>query len=128
MHAGAAAYIDGEQETFFDRYGDWFYLGVMGLSMVGTGGAALLSRESAARRRRAMEGLDDLLALLPAIRVCEDEAELMAFEGRADIILTNVLSDFARGDLDGSGLAAYRLVMDQVGRAVAERQRILAEA
>ncbi|WP_082540076.1 TAXI family TRAP transporter solute-binding subunit [Bosea sp. Leaf344] len=128
VHPGAAAYIDGEQETFFDRYGDWFYLGVMALSMVGTGGAALLSRDSAARRRRAMAGLDELLALLPLIRGCDEERELMAFEGRADTILTRVLSDYARGDLDGSGLAAYRLVMDQVGRAVAERQRLLAEA
>mgnify|MGYP003344486219 CR=1 FL=1 len=32
VHAGAAAFIDGEQKTFFERYGDWFYLGVMGLS------------------------------------------------------------------------------------------------
>ncbi|MFN3671303.1 MAG: TAXI family TRAP transporter solute-binding subunit [Bosea sp. (in: a-proteobacteria)] len=128
VHVGAAAYIDGEQKTFFERYGDWFYLGVMALSMVGTGGATLLGRESAARRRKAMAGLDELLALLPAIRLCEDDAELTGFEGRADAILSRVLGDFAKGDLDGSGLAAYRLVMDQVGRAVAERQRLLAEA
>jgi hypothetical protein len=39
-----------------------------------------------------------------------------------------VLGDYARGDLDGSVIAAYRMVMVQVGRAVAERQRLLAEA
>jgi len=128
VHSGAAAFIDGEQETFFDRYGDWFYLGVMGLSMLGTSGAAILGRESAARRRRAMSGLDALLELLPTIRVCSDDIELERLEREADAILTRVLSDFAKGDLDGSGLAAYRLVMDQVGRAVAERQRGLAEA
>ncbi|PZU82700.1 MAG: C4-dicarboxylate ABC transporter substrate-binding protein [Chelatococcus sp.] len=127
VHSGAAAFIDGEQETFFERYGDWIYLGVMGLSMVGTGGAALLGRESAARRRRAMAGLDDLLALLPGIRTASDEIELTRLAREADMILTRVLSDFAKGDLDGSGLAAYRLVMDQVGRAVAERQQGLAE-
>jgi hypothetical protein len=70
VHSGAAAFIDGEQESFFERYGDWFYLAVMGLSMLGTGGAAILGRESAARRRRAMSGLDELLALLPVIRIC----------------------------------------------------------
>lgn len=127
VHSGAAAFIDGEQETFFEQYGDWLYLGVMGFSLLGTGGATLLSRESAARRRRAMSGLDELLALLPAIRTCEAVELLPEFEKRADAILTRVLGDFAKGDLDGSGLAAYRLVMDQVGRAVAERQRTLAE-
>lgn len=128
VHSGAAAFIDGEQETFFERYGDWFYLGVMGLSMLGTGGATVLGRASAARRRLAMAGLDDLLGLLNVIRTSCDEIELARLEHEADAILTRVLGDFARGDLDGSGLAAYRLVMDQVGRGVAERRRALAEA
>jgi len=127
VHSGAAAYIDGEQETFFDRYGDWFYIGAMALSAVGTGGAALLSRESANRRRRAMSGLDELLELLATIRSCEDEAELARLGREADLILTRVLGDYAKGDLDTAALAAYRLAIDQVGRAVAERQRALAE-
>lgn len=128
VHPGAAAFIDGEQETFFERYGDWFYLGVMGLSMLGTGAAGLMGRESAARRRRAMAGLDELLALLLVIRGCNDEAEIARLEREADTILTRVLTDYARGDLDASGLAAYRLVMDQAGRAAAERRQMLLEA
>ena len=127
VHSGAAAYIDGEQESFFDRYGDWFYIGAMALSALGTGGAALLGRESANRRRRAMSGLDELLALLALIRACEDEEELMRLGREADQILTRVLADYAKGDLDTAALAAYRLAIDQVGRAVAERQRALAE-
>ena len=128
VHSGAAAYIDGEQESFFDRYGDWFYISAMALSAVGTGGAALLGRESANRRRRAMSGLDELLELLNVIRSCEDEAELIRLGREADQILTRVLADYAKGDLDVAALAAYRLAIDQVGRAVAERQRALAEA
>ncbi|AOO80059.1 TAXI family TRAP transporter solute-binding subunit [Bosea vaviloviae] len=128
VHSGAAAFIDGEQESFFERYGDWFYLAVMGLSLLGTGGAAILGQESATRRRRAMSGLDELLALLPVIRTCSDAVELARLDREADEILTRVLSDFAKGDLDGSGLAAYRLVMDQVGRAVAERRLALVDA
>lgn len=128
VHSGAAAYIDGEQETFFDRYGDWFYIGAMALSAVGTGGAALLGRESANRRRRAMAGLDELLALLATIRACKDEAELGRLGREADQILTRVLADYAKGDLDTAALAAYRLAIDQVGRAVTERQLALAES
>lgn len=127
VHSGAAAYIDGEQETFFDRYGDWFYIGAMALSALGTGGAAVFSRESANRRRRAMAGLDELLVLLATIRSTEDEAELSRLGREADLILTRVLGDYAKGDLDTAALAAYRLAIDQVGRAVAERQRALAE-
>lgn len=127
VHTGAAAYIDGEQESFFDRYGDWFYIGAMALSALGTGAATILGREGATRRRRAMAGLDTLLELLGTIRSCEDEAELARLGREADMVLTRVLADYAKGDLDAAALAAYRLAIDQVGRAVAERQRALAE-
>ena len=90
--------------------------------------AGLLGRESAARRRQRDGGARRAAGAAAGDPACEDDAELTGFEGRADAILTRVLGDFAKGDLDGSGLAAYRLVMDQVGRAVAERQRLLAEA
>lgn len=125
VHAGAAAFIDGEQRTFFERYGDWFYLGVMGLSLFGTGAAGLLSRDSSQRRRRAMEGLDRLIELLPLIREADDATLLARHEEEADAILTEVLAAYGRGDLDASGLAAYRLAMDRIGRAVGERHAAL---
>lgn len=128
VHPGAAAFIDGEQETFFERYGDWFYLGVMALSLLGTGFAGLLSHDSTLRRRKAMAGLDRLVAMLSAIRSEQDETALQNFERTADAILAEVLSNFSSGDVDASGLAAYRLAMDQVGRAVAERRQTLLDA
>lgn len=128
VHSGAAAFIDGEQESFFDRYGDWFYLGVMALSLLGSGAAGLLGYESSARRRRAMEGLSRLVVLLGAIRDETDEAALSRIEREADAILAEVLAGYSRGDVDSGGLAAYRLAMDQLGRAVAERRGALAEA
>ena len=120
VHVGAAAFIDGEQKTFFERYGDWFYLGVMGLSLLGTGAAGVLGRESAVRRKRAMGGLDRLLALLPRIRATSDIETLDLYRAEADAILLEVLGDFGQGDLDSSAIAAYRLVFDQVSRAVVE--------
>lgn len=125
VHAGAAAFIDGEQKTFFERYGDWFYLGVMALSLFGTGAAGLMSRDSAARRRRAMAGLDRLLELLPLIRDTGKAEDLFRYEAEADTILVDVLGAFGRGDVESSGIAAYRLAMDRVGRAIAERRSAL---
>lgn len=126
VHSGAAAYIDGEQETFFERYGDWFYLGVMALSLLGTGFAGLLGHESNLRRRRAMAGLERLVAILAAVRAEPDEAALAAFEREADGILADVLANYSSGNVDAGGLVAYRLAMDQVGRAVVERRQLLA--
>jgi TRAP-type uncharacterized transport system substrate-binding protein len=128
VHSGAAAFIDGEQETFFERYGDWFYLGVMALSLLGSGAAGLLGYESSARRKQAMAGLGRLVALLGTMRTAEDEAELAAMEREADAILAEVLASYSRGDIDSGGVGAYRLAMDQLGRAASERRNALLEA
>jgi TRAP transporter TAXI family solute receptor len=47
VHPGASAYYEGEVQTFFERYGDWFYLVVMVGSIVGSAIAGVAS--SAAR-------------------------------------------------------------------------------
>jgi hypothetical protein len=117
VHSGAAAFIDGEQETFFERYGDWFYLGVMALSLLGSGAAGLLGYDSSARRKRAMADLSRLVVLLGAMRTAADEPELSAMEREADAILAGVLANYARGDIDSGGIGAYRFAMDQLGRA-----------
>jgi TRAP-type uncharacterized transport system substrate-binding protein len=43
-HPGTAAYIDGEEQTFFERYSDFIYIGAMLLSVVGSAAAALAIR------------------------------------------------------------------------------------
>jgi TRAP transporter TAXI family solute receptor len=128
VHAGAAAYIDGTERTFFDRYGDWFYLGVMALSLFGSGAAALLSQASLARRRTAMEGLTRLVAMIHQARETESLDALAALEIEADDILAATLDNMARQMIDDSGLSAYRLAMDQLGRAVSERRKVLNSA
>ena len=29
VHPGTIAYSEGETKTFFERYGDWMYIGIM---------------------------------------------------------------------------------------------------
>ena len=39
VHPGAAAYVDGEEKTFLDRYSDFIWWGLMALSAMGSAGA-----------------------------------------------------------------------------------------
>src|SRR3978361_899770 len=39
VHPGAAAFVDGEEKTFLDRYSDFIWWGLMGLSAMGSAGA-----------------------------------------------------------------------------------------
>ncbi|MFY8040521.1 MAG: TAXI family TRAP transporter solute-binding subunit [Bosea sp. (in: a-proteobacteria)] len=128
VHDGAIAYLDGTERSFFDRYGDWFYLGVMAMSLLGSGAAALLSQASSARRRTAMEGLTRIVAMISEARETSDPARLLTLELEADAILAATLDNMARHHIDDSGLSAYRLAMDQLSRAVVERRRFLLDS
>ncbi|MGL4975843.1 MAG: TAXI family TRAP transporter solute-binding subunit, partial [Bosea sp. (in: a-proteobacteria)] len=127
VHNGTIAYLDGTERTFFDRYGDWFYLAVMALSLLGSGTAALLSNASSARRRHAMEGLTRIVAMIAEARETGGLDRLVELELEADDILAATLDSMARQHIDDSGLSAYRLAMDQLSRAVIERRRFLHE-
>jgi TRAP transporter TAXI family solute receptor len=125
VHPGAIAFLDGTERSFFDRYGDWFYLGVMAMSLLGSAGAAMLSQASQTRRRAAMQGLTRVVQMISAAREAERVETIEELEREADSILAAALDDMARQHIDEAGLAAYRLAMDQLGRAVAERRRTL---
>ena len=60
-HPGAAAFIDDEQKTFFDKYSDFIYLGIMVFSGFGSGAAWLASYSRADDRIRKLKALETLL-------------------------------------------------------------------
>lgn len=125
LHPGAEAYYDGEIETFFERYGDWFYLLVMVLSILGSVGATLVSRAANRSRARDMELLRELLAIVRATRDVENEDDLFALEHKADEILAAALARAGTGAIDNAGVAAFTLGLDQARRAIAERRVLI---
>lgn len=125
VHPGASAYYEGEVQTFFERFGDWFYLGVMALSIAGSGLAAMASSAAGRSRARNMALLSDLLAIVRAAHTVEDEPELDRLEQSADEILAAALAKAGSGDIDNAGVAAFTLGLDQARRAIVERRQML---
>jgi TRAP transporter TAXI family solute receptor len=125
VHAGAAAYYEGEVQTFFERYGDWFYLGVMVLSIVGSGAAGLASAASGRSRRRTMALLDEVLRIVERARRAVSEPELQALERETDEVLATALSKAARDEIDQTVMVAMFLGLDQARRAIHEQRLIL---
>jgi TRAP transporter TAXI family solute receptor len=125
VHPGALAYYDGEVQTFFERYGDWFYLAIMVLSIAGSGVAALASRAAGRARARNMELLRELLSIVRRAHTGHSIEELDALDSQADEILGAALGKAGSGDIDNAGVAAFTLGLDQARRAIGERRRIL---
>ncbi|AWN51871.1 TAXI family TRAP transporter solute-binding subunit [Methylobacterium sp. 17Sr1-1] len=127
VHPGAQAYYEGEVESFFERYGDWFYLIVMCVSILGSAAAGLVSRAANRSRARDMALLRQLLAIVRASRDVEDDGELADLERQADEILAAALARAGAGAIDNAGVAAFTLGLDQARRAIAERRAVLLE-
>jgi TRAP transporter TAXI family solute receptor len=127
VHPGAAAYYDGETLSFFDRYGDWFYLVAMVAGLGGSAVAGLFGRAATRTRSRTMGLLNNLLAIVHAARVAATQAELDRLDREADEILVQALTRAGEGVLDETGLVAFQLGLDQARRAIAERRHWLEE-
>jgi TRAP transporter TAXI family solute receptor len=125
VHSGASAYYDGEVQSFFERYGDWFYLGVMVLSIAGSGFAAMASRAASRARARNMELLRELLSIVRRAHTGASIEELDVLDRQADDILGAALAKAGSGGIDNAGVAAFTLGLDQARRAIGERRRIL---
>lgn len=124
-HPGAAAYYEGEVRTFFERYADWLYFGIMLLSILGSLGATVASSAASRARARHIALLSELLAIVRTARDTETEEDLDELEREADDILGTALAKAGGGGLDNAGVAAFTLGLDQARRAIAERRKII---
>ena len=128
-HPGAAAYIDGEEETFLDKYGDYFYIGAMVLSVVASAFAALASRISAESHARIETVFEDMLTkLLESIaraRACVSWSQLDRLEHEADALLGEALKSGGGKGLDSHRIAALGLGLDQLRAAITARRKAL---
>lgn len=124
-HQGAADYLSGEVRSFFERYTDFFYIGVMLLSVVGSGAAALASRFNTHAHQHTEQLAERLLEILQSARAATTLAELDDYERTVDDVLAHALSDRRLRSVEAPGLHVVSLALDQARRAIRERRRVL---
>ena len=125
VHPGAAAYIDGEEKTFFDRYGDFIWWGLMALSAMGSAGAwfaGYLKKDERSNNSTLRERLLDMIA---AARRSDSTEELDQMQMEADDILRDTLRCFEHGAIEEGSLTAFNIALDQFHNAVADRKAVL---
>jgi TRAP transporter TAXI family solute receptor len=126
VHPGAAAYVDGEEKTFLDRYSDYIWFGLMGLSLLGSVGAwfaSYLRKDERSNNSSLRERLLDMLALA---RHSDSADELDQMQAEADSILRDTLHCFEQGAIEQGALTAFNIALEQFHNAVADRKALLA--
>jgi TRAP transporter TAXI family solute receptor len=121
-HRGAAAYIDGTERSFMDKYSDYIWGAVLLLSVLGSVTAAI--RHFIKRDERRLNTLhrEKLVAAIAQVRKIDSLEELDAMQAEADDILRETLDCYDDGAIEEADLAAYSLVLGQFHHAVADRR------
>ncbi len=124
-HPGAAAYIDGTERTFMDKYSDYIWGVVLLFSVLGSATAAVRHFIKRDERRLNILHREKLVAAITQARKIDTIEELDALQCEADDILRETLDCYDDGAIDESDIAAYSLVLDQFHHAVADRRAAL---
>jgi TRAP transporter TAXI family solute receptor len=125
VHPGAAAFVDGEEKTFLDRYSDYIWWGLMALSAMGSMGAWFAGYLKKDERDGNTSLRERLLEMIPAARRSDSTEELDRMQAEADNILRDTLVCFDRGAIQESALTAFNITLEQFHHAVADRKAVL---
>jgi len=121
-HQGAAAYIDGNERTFLEKYSDYLWGAILVLSGLGSAGAWLRHYWKRDEREQYTAHRDNLLAIISKVRLAESADELTAMQNEVDGLLRETLDCYDDQAIEEGDLAAIGLVLDQFNHAVADRR------
>ncbi|QUS37779.1 TAXI family TRAP transporter solute-binding subunit [Tardiphaga alba] len=124
-HPGAAAYVDGEEKTFLDRYSDYIWWSLMGLSAMGSAGAWFASYFRRDERNVNVSQRDRLLDMIALARKSDSLPELDSMQEEADGILRDTLTCYEHGAIQEGTLTAFNIALEQFHNAVADRKALL---
>jgi len=126
VHPGAAAFVDGEEKTFLDRYSDYIWWGLMALSAMGSAGAWFAGYLKKDERHNNSSLRERLLNMIAAARRSDSMEELDRMQAEADDILRDTLHCFEDGAIEEGALTAFNIALEQFHHAVADRKALLA--
>jgi TRAP transporter TAXI family solute receptor len=127
-HAGAAAYIDGTERTFLERYSDYFWFAILLLSGLGSAGAWLRHYLKRDEREQTSIHREQLLTMISKAREAGSLEELAAMQHEVDATLRETLQSYDDGAIEEGDLSAFGLVLEQFHRAVIDRRMAIAAA
>jgi TRAP transporter TAXI family solute receptor len=125
-HPGAAAYIDGTERTFMEKYSDYIWGVVLLLSVLGSVTAWLRHYIKRDERRLNTAHREKLLLAISLLRQIETVEDLDTLQREADEILRETLTCYDNGAIEEGDLLAYGLVLDQFHNAIVDRRAAIA--
>ena len=117
--------IDGNERTFLDRYGDYFWFALLLLSGIGSAGAWLRHHLNRDEREENTGHRNRILAMVSRVRTAGSNQELLAMQRNVDAVIGEALEGYDDGAIEGEELAAFYLVLELFNHAIGERRAAL---
>lgn len=121
-HPGALAYLTDTQQTFFDRYGDDIFYGLLVFPIFGSaiaGVASYLRRDTRTRRLRLLQRVLDLVRKTHAAQSLE---ALEQIQVDADNLVIAVVHLGEHEEFDDTVRMSFSFALDQLRFAIAARR------
>jgi len=127
VHPGALAYLTDDQKTFFDRYGDEIFYGLLIFPIFGSAIAAVASYFRSNGRTRRLRLLQRALDLVrkapnaPSLEVLDQK------QTDVDNLVVAIIHQGEHEEYDQTVQMSFSLALDQVRFAIASRRAMLLE-
>ena len=122
VHPGALVYLNDSQQSFFDKYGNEIFYGMLIFPVIGSalaGMASYLRRDTRTRRLRLLQRVLDLVRKTHAAQNLETLEQLQV---EADNLVIAIVHQGEREEFDETVRMSFAFALDQLRFAIAARR------
>ena len=127
VHPGARAYLNDDEKSFFDRYGDQIFYGLLIFPIFGSAIAAIATYFRGTHRTRRLRLLQRLLDLVRKAHAAPSLEAIDKFERDVDNLVVAIIHQSEHEEYDQAVQMSFSLALDQVRFALAARRAALVE-
>ena len=127
VHPGALAYLNDDQKSFFDKYGDDIFYGLLIFPIFGSAIAGVASYFRSSGRTRRLRLLQRLLDLTQKANHAPSLEALDKLQVDVDHLVVAIIHQTEQEEYDEAVQASFGLALDQVRFAIASRRAVLLE-
>ena len=122
VHQGALDYLNDDQKTFFDRYGDDIFYGMLIFPVFGSAIAGLASYLRADSRTRRLRLLQKVLDLVRKVHAAQAIEAIEHLQVEADNLVIAIIHLSEHEEFDESVRMSFAFALDQLRFTVAARR------
>jgi TRAP-type uncharacterized transport system substrate-binding protein len=125
VHSGALAYLTDDQKSFFDKYGDTIFYGMLIFPVFGSAIAGVASYFRSSGRTRRLRLLQKLIDLVRKAHAAPSLEALDQMQLDLDHVVVAITHQSEHEEYDQTVQMSFSLVLDQVRFAIAARRAAL---